>query len=231
MLDALPVSADYRYERKFVFTGITARELESLIKVHPAVFSEIYPERFINNIYLDSFNLESYFSRIDGSGSAKVRIRWYGGLFGDVERPVLEIKAKEGALGRKQVFPLKRFSLQAGFNLDTIRAVFKESDLPDVLKIRLAALEFALLNRFRRKYFQSADRDFRVTIDSDIEYYELSKNHNSFLNKNPESGTIVLEIKYAPEMDAFACGIVNRLPLRLTRNSKYVNGVERLNPW
>jgi len=33
---------DFRYERKFLISGLTKAEVESIIKLHPAMFSEIY---------------------------------------------------------------------------------------------------------------------------------------------------------------------------------------------
>ena len=79
----------YRYERKFFISKLTKYEVESLIKLHPAMFSEIYFPRFVNNLYFDSFNMKSYFDSVDGSPNRrKIRIRWYGDLFGDIEKPV-----------------------------------------------------------------------------------------------------------------------------------------------
>ena len=51
---------DYRYERKFFISELTKDEVESLVRLHPAWFSEIYNQRFVNNIYFDSLNLTNY---------------------------------------------------------------------------------------------------------------------------------------------------------------------------
>ena len=50
----------YRYERKFIFTNKTAREVETMIKLLKGGFSEIYSERFINNIYFDFYGFAKH---------------------------------------------------------------------------------------------------------------------------------------------------------------------------
>ena len=53
-------STHWRYERKFVIEGHYRAHVESMIKLHPAMFSEIFHERFVNNIYFDSMNMDNY---------------------------------------------------------------------------------------------------------------------------------------------------------------------------
>ena len=43
-----------RYETKFSITDLDLYEVQHIIKKHPAVFQEIYYQRNVNNIYLDS---------------------------------------------------------------------------------------------------------------------------------------------------------------------------------
>ena len=43
----------YRYERKFLVEALNRFDIEAIIKMHPSGFSEIYRERYINNIYFD----------------------------------------------------------------------------------------------------------------------------------------------------------------------------------
>ena len=91
------VTSDYRYERKFVTSELSKYHVESIVKTHPAIFSEIYQLRNVNNMYFDSFRLVNYSDNVDGSSDRiKIRIRWYGELFGKIKNPVLEIKEKKG---------------------------------------------------------------------------------------------------------------------------------------
>ena len=87
----------YRYERKFFIDNMSKRKVESIIKLNPANFKEIYKERIINNIYLDSLSKNSYTDNIDGNMErTKSRIRWYGSSFGEIANPILEFKIKKG---------------------------------------------------------------------------------------------------------------------------------------
>ncbi|MCP5050112.1 MAG: VTC domain-containing protein, partial [bacterium] len=109
--------APYRCERKFTVTESSHREVEGLIKFHPAMFSEIYRQRYVNNIYFDSPDMKHYEDNVSGTEKRqKVRIRWYGDLFGGVETPVLEIKRKTGVLGSKDGYKLSAFEMGAHFS-------------------------------------------------------------------------------------------------------------------
>ena len=95
-------TSDYRYERKFFIAELSKYEVKSIVKMHPVIFSELYHKRFVNNIYFDSFNFKNFLDNIEGvTDRIKIRIRWYGILFGYVENPILEIKIKKGLLGKK----------------------------------------------------------------------------------------------------------------------------------
>jgi hypothetical protein len=227
-----PNTDNYRYERKFIVSSLTKDEVEFVIKLHPAMFMETYSPRFVNNLYFDSYGLNSYFDNTNGlKKRMKARIRWYGDLFGSVDHPVLEIKAKDGSLGSKKSFPLTPFSVDESLQLDTILEVFERSELPNTLQLDLLSLGFSLLNRYLRKYFQSADRKYRLTIDSGLTFYQIRDYSNTFLYKSVDYDNTVVELKYAPEEDQYVNQISNQFPFRMTKNSKYVSGIERLNLW
>ncbi|MDZ7342969.1 MAG: VTC domain-containing protein [candidate division KSB1 bacterium] len=228
---AAPAPA-YRYERKFFISGLTRHEVLALIKSHPAIFSEIYHERFVNNIYFDSLSLKNYFATVDGvQHRTKCRIRWYGELLGYIEKPVLEFKIKSGFVGRKETYPLASFWLDEDFEFATLQEVFRNSELPPLVRMDLAPLQPTLLNRYRRKYYQSADRNYRITVDSDMAFYRLKAYGNTFLHKTVDRRSIIVELKYSNEKDQFADLISGRFPFRVTRSSKYVNGIDALYPW
>lgn len=217
-----------RYERKLSSKDVSADDFEKMIKFHPAMFSEIFYPRPINNIYFDSNKMCCYFANIDGLDErVKIRIRWYGDLFGAVENPVLELKIKKDKLGYKIRYPLNSFSLDEQLSIYTIRQLFKQADIPEVLKLKLMNLDFSLLNSYRRKYFLSADKNFRITIDSDLKFYRLDPMQNYFLNSF-NCHDIILEIKYNESMQKQAHDITNSFLLRIDKYSKYINGVKRI---
>ena len=102
------------------------------------------------------------------------------------------------------------------------------SDIPDTVKLFLNSLDFALLNRYKRKYFQSNDKLFRVTLDSELRFVQLSNSRNNFLNKTTVNSGCILELKYSEVTDSVAEKISNFFPFRMTRSSKYVFGVHNL---
>ena len=106
----------YRYERKFVIRDQSFQKVENLVKMHPAVFRQTFQRRFVNNIYFDSYNYKNYFENVDGDfNRLKIRIRWYGSLFGHIKKPILELKIKNSHLGEKKSFQLPVFEINQGF--------------------------------------------------------------------------------------------------------------------
>ena len=87
----------------------------------------------------------------------------------------------------------------------------------------------SLINRYRRKYFQSADRKFRITIDTDMESYQPTQTQCLLLNKSTDRFNTVLELKYTKEWDQYAHTITNYFPFRVTKHSKYAIGIEQSN--
>lgn len=222
----------YRYERKFFVSELTAREVEGLIKLHPAMFSEIYYRRYVNNIYFDTPGTDYYSDNVAGSMErVKARIRWYGDLMGRIEKPVLELKRKKGLLGSKESFPLRPFELGRADDLSSVTAAFENSDLPDHLLEAYRHLEPTLLNRYGRKYYLSADRVFRMTTDTELSFYPIGKRNNSFLHKWSDDVNVIVELKYDRGMEAGADAVAGAFPFRMTRSSKYVSGLERMYAW
>ena len=115
------LSNNLRYERKYAVSGISVHGVEEIIKNHPAFFKEIYEERYVNNIYLDTQNLTHYYDNVSGkSQRKKYRIRWYHDLSGEIKHPVLEVKIKNGLLGRKESYVLHHLEMEEGEKLSQI---------------------------------------------------------------------------------------------------------------
>lgn len=219
----------YRYERKFLVQSISAHEIEASIKRHPAGFREVFHERHINNIYFDTPGLNNYYDNVEGEKDRwKARIRWYGELFGDIAKPVLEFKIKKGLLGTKESYKLAPFTFNNDFTAAVITDVIRRSQLPLHVADLFRGLNPALLNRYRRRYYLSADKQFRVTIDMDLSYYGISTLHNTFVNRSFDRNTVVIELKYNYEADTFANSISSLFPFMLTKSSKYLQGLERV---
>ncbi|HSH00014.1 MAG TPA: VTC domain-containing protein [candidate division Zixibacteria bacterium] len=230
MLLSLPTLQEEtkRFERKFLIDALSAREVEALIKSHPAVFREVYYEREVNNLYLDTYDYKNYWDNVSGSQRrAKVRLRWYDVRADEVIEPTLEIKIKDGFVGWKSSHRLAPLRLMKTSRAALLRAI-GESVLLESMRVTLATREPALLNRYLRRYFVSADRQFRLTLDRELSYFQPGAGGAPGLESVRDRRHVILEIKYAADADTDAAAIAGAFPFRVTKSSKYVSGLASL---
>ena len=227
MIDGYTELKTYRYERKFVAKQFSRIHTEALIKQNSAFFVPAFYPRKVNNIYFDTPGLDCYFDNLFGNGNRwKVRIRWYNETFGRAESPVLEFKIKKGLVGTKKSFPLPGFEIEnSGFNATQLKSVFSEADIPYEIREKLSVLQPVLLNSYWRGYFTSLNKKFRITVDDQLEYYNLRPTWNYFQFVFREVQKTVVELKYEQELNSDAEKITNQFPFRLDKNSKYLTGM------
>jgi len=185
-----------------------------MIRQHPASFVQEFPDRQVNNIYLDDPGLRFFHENIAGvSERKKYRIRWYGDRFTDMVQPVLEIKIKENQLGTKKSVKIQPFSI------DEIKDNVEYLIRSDLIPPQLTAVSS---NSYLRSYYISIDKRFRITIDRILTF-------GTFLYDMgiPKLATeeIVIELKYDFEQESEADHIRQYLPFQRTRFSKYVYGI------
>jgi len=221
---------NYRYERKFIVPDLyKSNDLEFAIKKNKYLFREVYYERQINNIYFDTAGYNDYFDNVLGvSDRKKIRIRWYGTTLGEVVKPVLEVKIKKGLVGDKWSYKLKPFIMDNNFTSEYIQKIFKESNLPLPILESIRLITPTLLNSYSRKYYLSANNKFRITIDYNLLYYKIDKQFNNFNFAPQKDENKIVELKYNIEDDKIAHEIATQFPFRLSKNSKYVNGVNTI---
>ena len=83
----------FRYERKFRPETLDLQQIQNIVLSSKAFFRRIYHPRYINNIYLDTPELDAFFDNIGGmSDRKKYRIRWYGEAQGEITGAIFEIK-------------------------------------------------------------------------------------------------------------------------------------------
>ena len=221
--------ADYRYERKFVVDQLDQHQVLSLIKRHPAMFYQPYPPRINNNFYMDTADMVNYHDNVIGSADRrKVRIRWYGELIGPVEKPVLEFKIKRGLVGTKRQYRVSGLAIERGFKAQDLMRNAITSDVPSEVRSHLRTLNIVLLNNYRRRYFVSRDGRFRLTLDTDMAYYRIAGRCNWMAHRQNDHRNVIVELKYGIEDDAEASRISTFFPFRVTKSSKYVQGIERV---
>lgn len=220
-----------RYERKFVVD--LARGSHSavamMLRLHPAIFREVYAERVVNSIYFDTFDRRNYAESIAGlRDRRKVRVRWYGPPSNLIESAYFEFKIKRNAIGHKVRYPLADACIDEFFNSTRLAALLERSDMPPGARAAITSLHPTLLNRYRRRYYLSACGRFRVTVDTDLEYFRVVATGVPSPSRNLDSVHTVVELKYEVEDDSSAREVASRLPFRVDRNSKYLVGLQRL---
>ncbi len=220
------VPADARLEVKFVTRVTEISRVENWLLMHAAGFCVPYPNRWVNNVYFDTYQLTAYNDNIAGlSSRSKLRYRWYGkSEYPDIGN--LEIKHKRNQFGWKRRFscetPLyvegsrwKEFRVALGDHLGVEARLWLESQPNPVM-----------LNRYHRQYYVSGDKKVRVTIDSRQRVYDqrYKATPNISLAANLPD-TLVVEFKFDRRDRDIATQIIRSLPIRVSRNSKYVVGV------
>jgi hypothetical protein len=222
-----PQVREFRYERKFLVDQLDAHQVRVLIKCHPGMFYEPYPPRYVNNLYLDTADMENYLDNVSGVGERrKVRIRWYGDLFRYIEQPLLEFKIKSGLVGTKHIYPFASFALDDRFCYATYQETLRRADLPDHVEHYMRRLNVVLCNSYYRWYFATRDQRFRVTVDAGMVFYQMKKANNRFVHKHVDHNHVVVELKYVKSLDPQAGRVSALFPFSVTKNSKYVTGVE-----
>jgi hypothetical protein len=216
---------DARYEIKFVADSIRYHELERWILMNPAGFHTSFPPRQVNNVYFDTPDLFAYAENLSGASSrSKVRLRWYGATH-HPEKTVLEIKRRRNHLGWKHRFP--------GGPMDFDHQTWRElrSDLRKSLtpagRVWLdESPQPVLINRYFRQYFESPEGGLRATLDFRQQVYDQrlkSRPNLRFRANLPD--TLVVEIKFGRHDHSLGSEVIASLPVRVSRNSKYMIGV------
>ncbi len=203
-----------RYERKYKIEDCSISTLQQSVKMHPAGFRKIFPDRIVNNIYFDTANFTCFNDNVAGVPQRKkYRIRWYGKeQLSLIKSPQLEIKIKDNQLGTKETSDLPAFSF---LNLEEVIQAVRRKDPTGT------PLNPVLYNSYKRSYFGTSDGRFRITLDDQLFYSHPA--HSKGMRY--EDKAVILELKYEANMDNKTDLIMQYLPFRQTKSSKYVTGV------
>ena len=192
-----------------------------LVRLHPAGFQKIYPDRQVNNIYFDTPDFQTWRHNTDGINQRKkYRLRWYGQGLEKITAPQFEIKIKHNELGSKEVYNFKNCQLQ---NLEKITQQVNQichTNSPSFF----SSLSPTLLNTYQRSYFGTSNGKFRMTIDDNLQFY-TPLHKAAFYSKAQTLPSIILELKYDEYLDQAANDIFKFIPFRQTKSSKYVTGI------
>ena len=193
------------------------------VRAHSFGFGEAHPIRQVNNIYFDTMTYQAFQANLLGASIRnKVRYRWYGDATA-VGSGQLEIKCKRNHLSWKKIFPIKRVPYHSGATWRVIKNILSE-ELPQEGRFWLHEFpQPVLINHYTRKYLISKDHAVRVTFDYGMKCYDQRyKPTPNFINRANLSNMFVLEIKCNQEDRDLCKQIASTLPIRVSRNSKYI---------
>lgn len=217
-----------RYERKYRTEQMDYREVLQMVRSHPMSFRTLYPDRQVNNIYFDTPELHFLHENLHGVAERrKYRIRWYGSDLKAAAQPILEMKCKDGELGDKFSTGLAPLDFADSAH---VRAQFAQGfqalHAGRPLGTALAAQDLTpvLLNTYLRSYLVSYNGKFRLTIDRAMRHHAFNARLQPLATACADDA-VVVEIKYEDVDDATYQQVAQRLPLRLSRNSKYTIGM------
>jgi len=218
---------DLRLELKFVSRDYNYDLIYSWLKFHNYNFQKEYEDRIINNIYFDTLSLTSFEANIkEFSKRFKVRFRWFDN-FNNKKNGNLEIKSKDNIYGWKDRFPVNKIEVSENKSWKEISKRIING-VPNNIKILLKEYSVpVIINQYCRKYFVTSDGKFRVTIDRNQKNYDQLNRSKPNLSKNCElSDNLVLEVKFNKEEETQLQNLLSEIPIKYSKNSKYVNAVK-----
>jgi len=189
-------------------------------------FEKAFPDRIINNLYFESHDLEAVADNKAGiSRRSKCRLRWYA----DTVRPTscdFEIKHRRNATGSKQ---RRSIAVEPGWFQRLWSLPERLRPLLDpAMRVYLDAYRVpALFNRYRREYFSTPD-GIRMTIDTQLRFADPSRGLLRDDRFAESAVSAVVELKYPLELRRIAVEYLSEFPVRPSRCSKYVLGIEHV---
>lgn len=220
------VPADARLEVKFVAPPASLDRLEAWLRVHPAAFSVAHPDRWVNSVYFDSHSLAAYGDNIAGvSCRTKVRYRWYG-VSAYPGPGNLEVKYKRNSFGWKRHFPVSEPAWVAGRGWKECRERIGRQAGEEARLWLNARPNPVVLNRYYRQYHVSGDGVIRVTIDSRQRAFDQRYGQQANVDLELDiPRLLVVEFKCHRSGRDRLSEVIQGLPIRVGRHSKYAAGV------
>ena len=224
---------NYRSEIKFVCYRNNYSLIKSWIKFHKYNFFKEYEDRNINNIYFDSLDYKAFDDNLIGLPSRlKVRYRWYGNLFSENKKNEgsLEFKFKKNIYGYKKIFKINDLTLNLSSTWREIKNKIQKSLTQEYKIIFDKNSEKILINRYKREYFISKNKKLRVTLDRNIQIFDqrFASLKPNYKLKNFTQDYLVIEFKFNKEDKMFLNDLDINIPIKASRNSKYINGVRSI---
>ncbi|MCP4138925.1 MAG: polyphosphate polymerase domain-containing protein [Chloroflexi bacterium] len=222
------MKASLRYELKMVFNALRLAEVRSWVFSHSFAFKEVYPLRYVNNIYFDTQEWEMLDTHINGVNErAKVRYRWYGKTRTPAQGQI-EIKVKQGQLGYKKLSDFSETLFLNKSNWLEITRQFQDKSEEEFSKL-FNVFSPVMINQYKREYYASADKRVRITLDYDMRVFDQTLSSKPNVKyEQPLQNNVVIEVKAEQEYHQRVADTLAQFPIYCQQHSKYLNGLEHL---
>jgi hypothetical protein len=222
-------SPPMRHEIKIVVPKMMGTDVRSWLRLNQASFSVQFSPRQVNNIYFDHFNLNRYEENLSGvSARHKVRLRWYGVGIKTV-RGSFEVKCKRNTHGWKLSQILGCIIDLDSMSWNEIKVLIQKELKSELLIYFLQANRPVIINTYIREYYHSANGAIRATLDySQRVYGQQGSTLPNLKFFQPASEECVLEFKADVDHHDQLAKVVDDFPLRVSKNSKYINGISSI---
>ena len=200
-----------RLEKKFVLGKFKDDFVKKFLSVNG--FTKQFPDRVISSIYLDTYNYNFARDNINGvSDRKKIRFRWYNN---DESKVFYEEKNKRNFYVWKNIKEIK-LSKDKKELLNKLNDFFFSTEFKNINNFNY---KFILKTNYHRSYWISDDKNFRATIDTEINASSLK----NFLRPIYLPDT-VLEFKFLPKYEKEFRYFFNlkNYQLRSQKYSKYI---------
>ncbi len=218
-----------RIELKFITQDTYYHSIKNWIRLNNNCFMPIYKPRYINNIYFDDNNLETFSDNLFGNTfRAKFRYRWYDDLE-KCNNGNFEIKFKRNIYGWKEKFKISGLEDINKLNWKKLAKRIKLSLTPNN-KIYFNKYNTpSILNRYYREYYLSHDKNFRITLDRKLNVYDQrAKPKPNIKSKVLNNNHLIIEVKFNRNMRYEINDLLDYMPIRNSRNSKYINSIRQV---
>ena len=226
-----------RQEKKYTFSITNLLDVKKSIQNSNFSISKSYENRFVNSLYLDSFDYLNYEENLGGiSNRSKARLRWYSKKpFAKITKNTnifFEIKTRTNLFGSKLIhkinFPDRAISYDHNLMVNYLRKILPLKLLPYIDHCSV----FSLGVSYDREYYETSSKKLRLTIDNDIKFIKPNSfevfNFKQVETYNVEYG--VLELKLPKDTyDEIADIPIDFLDITSGRHSKYSVGINLIN--
>ncbi len=218
---------ELRYELKAQLSADRLSQVQSWIVTHSRAFRIAYPARWVNNIYFDTWDLDSFNDHLEGIEThQKLRLRWYGQGISYIGKAYLELKQRNNRLGKKWVQEIPcDIDLQARSWTEIMK--FLHTQMNDQFLLFFNSIRPVSISRFFREYFITADGETRLTLDYGLKSFD--QRFSAFPNLRyavSQLNDVIVELKSGIETAPVLADLIAEFPFRFEKYSKYVSTLQ-----